>query len=52
MKALLGLEPSAVPAIGIWICSAALLIGFAVIIVCIDRAIDKKFHYGEEENGY
>lgn len=52
MMKLLGLEPSAIPAIGIWICSLALLIGFAVLIVCIDRAIDKKFHIGEEENGY
>lgn len=52
MMKLLGLEPSAIPAIGIWICSAALLLGFIALIVLIERAIDKKYHIGEEENGY
>lgn len=52
MKKLFDMDPSMVSAIGTWICSAALLIGFIALIVLIDRAIDKRFHIGEEENGY
>lgn len=46
------LDPSMVSAVGTWICAATLLVGFVVLIVLIDRAIDKRFGIGEEENGY
>lgn len=51
MNKFLGMDPSMVSAVGTWICAATLALGIGIIIVLIDRAIDKKFSIGEEENG-